>query len=137
MGLDKQARFWGTPTTRDWKDGGSVANVPENGLLGRQTVNWASPTAGNSNRDTKLTPSAKAGTHGMSTAGQAGEFIRQHATTTTDGQESTPVLNPRFAEMLMGWPIGYTHPLLPLETTAFEQWETASSRSLWQQPGLN
>ena len=31
--------FWGTPTSRDHKDGSSVANVPENGLLGRQVVN--------------------------------------------------------------------------------------------------
>jgi len=31
--------LWGTPTSRDHKDGSSVANVPENGLLGRQAVN--------------------------------------------------------------------------------------------------
>lgn len=28
-----------TPTARDWKDGSSVQNVPENGLLGRWSVN--------------------------------------------------------------------------------------------------
>jgi hypothetical protein len=31
--------LWGTPTSRDHMDGSSVANVPENGLLGRQVVN--------------------------------------------------------------------------------------------------
>ena len=31
---------WPTPTTRDWKDGGSVGTVPINGLLGR--VVWLS-----------------------------------------------------------------------------------------------
>ena len=29
------ASWWPTPTTRDWKDTGSLANVPENSLLGR------------------------------------------------------------------------------------------------------
>lgn len=39
--LEAQGKLgpWGTPTARDWKDGSSVANVPENGLLGRQVVN--------------------------------------------------------------------------------------------------
>ena len=38
---------WGTPTSRDWKDGVSVAGVPVNGLLGRQVVGagWSSPRA--------------------------------------------------------------------------------------------
>ena len=36
--------YWGTQTSRDWKDGSSVANVPENGLLGRQVVNRQWPT---------------------------------------------------------------------------------------------
>jgi hypothetical protein len=39
--------LWGTPTSRDHKDGSSVENVPENGLLGRQVVNdarmWRTP----------------------------------------------------------------------------------------------
>jgi hypothetical protein len=34
-----ESGLWGTPTSRDHKDGSSVANVPENGLLGRQVVN--------------------------------------------------------------------------------------------------
>lgn len=40
------ARMWGTPTTRDWKDGASdLTNVPENGLLGRMAANWSTPRA--------------------------------------------------------------------------------------------
>lgn len=35
---------WGTPTSRDWKDGSNVSMVPENGLLGRQVVNDAKVT---------------------------------------------------------------------------------------------
>lgn len=45
---------WGTPTTRDWKDGDCQnADVPINGLLARQTTmlvdrkGWTTPTAGN------------------------------------------------------------------------------------------
>ncbi len=53
MGLDQQARFWrtpehwGTPTSRDWKDGSSAdADCPTNGLLGRQVIrNWPTPDA--------------------------------------------------------------------------------------------
>lgn len=42
---------WATPTTRDYKDGASIQNVPENALLGRQAhqvsgVNTTSPPAG-------------------------------------------------------------------------------------------
>jgi hypothetical protein len=39
-----KAQPWGTPTSRDWKDGSSVENVPENGLLGRQAVNRSGQT---------------------------------------------------------------------------------------------
>lgn len=37
MGLDQQARFWATPTSRDHKDGANPSEaVPTNSLLGRQ-----------------------------------------------------------------------------------------------------
>ncbi len=36
---------WGTPTSRDWKDGGGLGDVPTNGLLGRQVVReWSTPS---------------------------------------------------------------------------------------------
>ncbi len=35
LDLRTQIALLGTPTTRDWKDGGYQANVPVNGLLGR------------------------------------------------------------------------------------------------------
>lgn len=41
-GLATAAGMWGTPTARDWKDGACAdANVPTNGLLGRQAPRWA------------------------------------------------------------------------------------------------
>jgi len=37
--LSQQARAWGTPSARDWKDGASVPeSVPTNGLLSRQVL---------------------------------------------------------------------------------------------------
>ncbi len=44
--LQAQAQMWGTPTSRDWKDGGSADTAPTNGLLGRQVIqNWPTPDA--------------------------------------------------------------------------------------------
>jgi hypothetical protein len=66
--LPSAAVQWSTPTVRDWKDGGCAeANVPTNGLPGRQ------------------------------------------APRSMPGGENGMVLNPRFVETLMGWPIGWTN----------------------------
>lgn len=45
--LAMAAQMWGTPTTQDWKDedAESCANVPVNGLLGRQAALWSTPRA--------------------------------------------------------------------------------------------
>ena len=47
LDLDGSVLNWGTPTSRDYKDGGSADTVPTNGLLGRRQViqNWQTPTA--------------------------------------------------------------------------------------------
>lgn len=51
--LQTQVGSWGTPTSRDWKDGGSANTAPTNGLLGRQVIqNWPSPTKTDSDRGT-------------------------------------------------------------------------------------
>lgn len=43
--LQAQTERWGTPTSRDWKDGTSANTAPTNGLLGRQVIQeW--PLAG-------------------------------------------------------------------------------------------
>jgi DNA (cytosine-5)-methyltransferase 1 len=69
---------WGTPTSRDWKDGAcGNANVPVNGLLSRQAVRW------------KIHKSSR------------------RARVTTGPQSpntSGPRLNPVFVNWLMGWP---------------------------------
>lgn len=44
--LRNQVSAWGTPTTRDWKDGSSANTAPTNGLLGRQVIQeWPTPKA--------------------------------------------------------------------------------------------
>lgn len=79
--LARDAAQWGTPTSRDWKDGSCEdANVPTNGLLGRE--------------------SARFYPHG-----------HQDPETSRNGGESsksTRRLNPRFVEWLMGLPTGWT-----------------------------
>jgi len=43
----QQTSPWGTPSTRDWKDGDcSNADVPENSLLGRQVTGLTTPSSG-------------------------------------------------------------------------------------------
>ena len=46
VGLTNAVKMMPTPTARDWKDGSSVQNVPENFLLGRWAVNHAPPGTG-------------------------------------------------------------------------------------------
>jgi len=42
--LTKADYFWGTPTSRDWKDGACEnSEVPVNRLLGREVVKWKTP----------------------------------------------------------------------------------------------
>lgn len=79
----KQAQNWGTPTARDHKDGSTtLENTPENGLLGRQVLNFSHPVL-SAIDGRELSP-----------------------TTRTLG----PRLNPAFACWLMGWPIWWTNP---------------------------
>ena len=99
-------QFWGTPTTRDWKDGACAEqNVPTNGLLGRQVCRegmWATPNAADCT-----------GTHGGGQGRSLRTDISSHLDlpTTTDGESSsnsTRRLNPLFVEMLQGFPIGFS-----------------------------
>lgn len=101
--------MWATMTSRDWKDEAcAAANVPTNGLLGRQAVRWQTPsvadaTGGHANRSGERSGE-------MLLQGQArGLSSRLDPPISTDGQRSSPSaqtsprrLNPRFAEWLMG-----------------------------------
>jgi hypothetical protein len=73
-------RLWGTPTTRDWKDSAcAAADVPTNGLLGREAARWAA---------SRLDP--------------------ENSTPGEKSSPSPRRLNPLFVEWLMGWPIAWT-----------------------------
>ena len=86
--LDVQAMNWGTPTTRDWKDGDcSQANVETNSLLGRQVTDW---TPSPSDLRTPNGPTCWCGTPGCG--------LRSHRRK----------LNPDFVDWLMGWPLRWT-----------------------------
>lgn len=121
MGLDQQARFWATPTTQDGKNTAGPSQYDRNSLpLNVQSVMWSTPQAHdtrgwNPTTDYQHLPNAAIG------------FTHPPATTTPDGPSSSPNgqtsprrLNCRFAEMLMGWPPGWTNPCSPLEINALE-----------------
>lgn len=82
--LETMAPLWATPTVRDWKDGACAdANVPTNGLLGRQAAR-----------------------HGL----QVPTTSTDGATTSTAIPATRRRLNPLFVEALMGWPEGWSAP---------------------------
>lgn len=112
-----------------------------------QAKHWATPRASaKENYATKNAPSHGV-THGFTLAGQAGSWqtpasdsfrsrggdrkdeqgldqqARFHPAQTTpkDGLESKRVLNPRFVEWLMGWPIAWTGCDV-LEMASFQSW---------------
>lgn len=69
---------WAIPTTRDYKDGASIQNVPENALLGRQCHQ----------------------VHGTDTMSSTAETEKAAAS-------QRPVLNPAFSAWLMGFSLGW------------------------------
>lgn len=79
--LHLEAKLWPTPTARDHKDGSaqSCANVPTNGLLGREVHLLPTPTA---NR---------------------WDGLQSHGVNVVEGS-----LNPAWVEILQGYPAGWT-----------------------------
>lgn len=126
MALDQQARFWATP--RAEHDSGRHRGTTDT-LHSQVKSQWPTPNTSNGTGP---------GSHG--TGGDNLQTIastHQPEATTPDGQTLRRVLNPRFAEMLMGWPPGWTHPCSPIDSTAFAAWETESYRLLRHLRGSN
>jgi hypothetical protein len=106
--LGQQSQLWATTTSRDWKDGSCAgANVTANALLGRQVVLWSTPRAEerqqHNSRDRNVALSKQVTTHHTNSL--------RSLKTEKGGRgiyNGGPVLNPRFAETLMGWPTGWT-----------------------------
>lgn len=106
MGLDQQARaMWGTPTSRDHKDGDVTGiDVPTNGLLGREVCHFSLPAP--------PTP-------------QPGE------TSSPSGPGSRRRLNPAFVCWLMGWPWWWTQPVpISFARAEMESWRSRARSRL-------
>jgi hypothetical protein len=109
------AANWSTPRASDGEKGGPNMSFGAGGTpLPTQAAAWPTPAA----RDGKGANSAEhvttTGT-GRRHLGQLPNFVEHcfspPAPATQDGPKSSPVrrvLNPRFVEWLMGWPIGWT-----------------------------
>lgn len=85
---------WPTPTARDWKDTGTMENVPENALLGRVALNWTTPRASNGE---KGSPNQSFGAGGIPLAAQASQWMTPRVSETgqyqyNKGNKDAPVL---------------------------------------------
>lgn len=90
--LGALATHWGTPTTRDWKDGSSAeADCPTNGLLGRQVI-----------RDFHSSPQDPEPPN----SGSASSAI----TRTSVPPSQRRRLNVLFVTWMMGWPLFWLAP---------------------------
>ena len=104
---------WGTPTSRDHKDGNAdLENVPVNALLGRQALlaPWATPLASDRNADTTTTdePHKSRLRRLVYTAGASPAPDEAHAEgAALSGTPGTArrTLNPEFSRWLMGYPV--------------------------------
>jgi len=117
------AENWPTPdsNTSNYSGEGYGPNLRE------KATNWPTPAS----RDYKgFDPPGKQNTKSDP---EMYLSIPQAPTTTPDGHTcstSCRRLNPRFAEMLMGLPPGWTDDSEPLATESFRQWQHSLSRNL-------
>ena len=117
LDLDGSVLNWGTPTSRDYKDGGSADTVPTNGLLGRQVIqNWQTPTA----NPATYTGGNSPGYECLPGQVQSFQSSLQDPAQPNSGSESSPIirgllppyqrkrLNPLFVNWMHGWPTWWT-----------------------------
>lgn len=130
---DRAVRLWHTPTAAEGGSGpGLHTGRGRASNLRTEVAGWPTPTA----RDGK---GAFTGHRngGRDLPGQAAASLRgrQDLTTTTPGGTSPApmVLNPRFVEWLMGWPIGWTDCTRPA-TASFRWWLRTHSSALHNGP---
>jgi hypothetical protein len=107
------ATNWGTPTSRDWKDGTSKdADCETNRLLGREVIRCTLPVRGWVERALSMTFE----NFSEETLSELGSFIGQNSPTPSDGSKSStdglsspppstskPRLNPLFSSWHMMW----------------------------------
>ena len=103
---------WAAVTSRDHKDTGTMENVPENALLGRQVMNRTYQTPSQADAE---------GGHRCRGGSRADEPLLAGQAQAAD-QVQTGSLNPNWVAYLMGWPVG---------------WEDASLESQWECPSAS
>jgi hypothetical protein len=109
MGLDQQARLlWATPANLDWRDGRASAETLERNSrpLNEQATSW--PTPGT--EETGSTPEKWRERRQKKRAAlmHSEDSGLQDRATEKAGPPCRRVLNPRFVEMLQGWPTDWT-----------------------------
>jgi hypothetical protein len=117
--LASQAALWATPSARDFKSGeASEETLARNSHpLNEQARHWQTPNTVDARGGQKLGPASQARLCVQASS-------RQLPTTCTHGGPCRPTLNPRFVELMMNWPLGWTDA-----STALEQEAMASYRS--------
>ncbi|MDE2106617.1 MAG: hypothetical protein KGL39_55895, partial [Patescibacteria group bacterium] len=139
MGLDQQSRFWGTPTSRDWKDGSSADTAPTNGLLGRQVIqNWPTPRAEERNQYNSADNGvalSRAATQNFPSSPLAPEQPDSGrtcwcGTLNCDRQSHKRRLNAYFVEWLQGLPLNWTSKTARIDSEALEIWLSRCRRRL-------
>ena len=131
---------WGTPTSRDHKDTGTMENVPENALLGRQVLNrqkpWPTPRAANPGSR----PNGKGGeilaeqarlsyaTPRAEDSQCAGRRLSRdtsdtlYAQTVTDTNATPGSLSPLWVEWLQGFPPEWTDCAASVTPSVLRRW---------------
>lgn len=121
--LNTEARLWPTPRANKLSPQSREDFTPN---LPTRAIMWPSPrAAANGNRGTKVCPSAQAGEHGITMGEAANSF--PHSLPPEMTSEAglllqvwtpplCPVLNVRFVEWLMAYPIGWTDLREVIET---------------------
>ena len=106
---------WGTPTSRDHKDTGTMENVPENALLGRQVLNrqWPTPQTVDGKKTArplrkKQDRQTRNETPGSYRGDLADHVARGQSTPQTEPPTTSGSLSPLWVEFLMGWPPAWT-----------------------------
>ena len=131
---------WGTPTSRDHKDTGTMENVPENALLGRQVLNRQKPW-----------PTPRAANPGSRPNGKGGEILAEqarlsyatpraedsqcagrrnnretsdtlYAQTVTDTNSTPGSLSPLWVEWLQGFPPEWTDCAVSVTPSVLRRW---------------
>lgn len=134
--LQTQISQWGTPTSRDYKDGSSANTAPTNGLLGRQVIqNWPTPDLSDNHHGSRGASLDRANRRReagkqLSMEDAAQIFATQISLSSLqdhpipDGQTSSEIipnllpqsqrkrLNSLFTVWMMGWPLHWLAPVL-------------------------